>query len=55
MKKIKVAVVGAGQVANTIHLPSWKSITEAEVTAICDINKEFAEKTAAEWKVPNVY
>lgn len=55
MKKIRVAVVGAGQVANTIHLPSWKSIKEAEVTAICDINKEFAEKTAEEWKVPNVY
>jgi len=26
MKKVRIAVVGAGQVANTIHFPSCKNI-----------------------------
>lgn len=51
MNKVEVAIVGTGEVANTIHLPSWKNIKEAEVKGICDINRELAQKTANKWNI----
>jgi predicted dehydrogenase len=39
----------------TSHLPSWTKIPEAKVVAVCDVNKENAEKTAKKWKIPKVY
>jgi len=53
--KIKVAIVGAGNVANSMHLPAWKKIPEAEVVAVCDVNRENAERTAEKWKIPKIY
>ena len=53
--KIPVVVVGAGNVANGMHLPAWKKIPEVEVVAVCDTNRGYAEKTAKKWKVPKVY
>jgi predicted dehydrogenase len=53
--KITVAIVGAGNVANSMHLPSWAKISEAKVVAVCDVNKENAERTAKRWKIPKVY
>lgn len=53
MEKIEVAIVGTGDVANTIHLPSWKNIREAKVKGICDINRDLAQKTAERWGVPH--
>jgi predicted dehydrogenase len=53
--KIGIAIVGAGNVANSMHLPSWTKIPEAKVVAVCDVNKENAEKTAKKWKIPKVY
>jgi predicted dehydrogenase len=53
--KIMVAIIGAGNVANSMHLPSWAKIPEAKVVAVCDVNKENAERTAKRWKIPKVY
>lgn len=55
MGRISVAVVGAGNVANGMHLPAWRKIPETEVVAICDTNRERAEKTAKRWKIPKIY
>ena len=55
MKKIEVAIVGAGNVANSMHLPAWRRIPEVKITAVCDINKEYAERTAKNWKIPKIY
>ena len=53
--KITVAIVGAGNVANSMHLPSWTKIPEAKVVAVCDVNEENAERTAKKWKIPKIY
>lgn len=55
MKRIKVAIVGAGNVANSMHLPAWRKIPEVEVVVVCDTNREYAERTAEKWKIPKVY
>lgn len=44
-KKIKVALIGAGNIANT-HLSSYKKNKNAEIYAICDINESRLNETA---------
>lgn len=45
MKKIRIAMIGAGNIANT-HLESYKRLENAEVVAICDINPSRLKETA---------
>ncbi|MCX8178145.1 MAG: Gfo/Idh/MocA family oxidoreductase [Candidatus Bathyarchaeota archaeon] len=52
---VEVAIVGAGNAASTIHAPAWKDIRKARLIAVCDANKERAEKFAEIWKVPKIY
>jgi predicted dehydrogenase len=53
--KKPVCIVGAGNVANGMHLPSWMKIPEIEVVAVCDRNKEYAERTAKKWRIDSIY
>lgn len=52
---IKVAIVGAGEVVNGVHLPSWNKVRQAEIAAICDIDEAAARNTADHWKIPHYY
>jgi len=36
-------------------LPAWQNVKEADVVAVCDKNRENAERTAKNWKIPRVY
>lgn len=52
-KKVRVAIVGCGGIANQKHMPSLKAnANKAEMVAFCDIIKERADKAAAEFGVP---
>lgn len=48
-KKLKVAVVGCGGIANNKHLPALAKLEEVELVAFCDIVEERAEKAAKEF------
>lgn len=52
---IKIAIAGAGEVVNTVHLPSWKKVRDVRVAAVCDINGDAARNTAHHWKIPHYY
>ncbi len=59
MKKFRIGIIGCGFVAhgagtaNLVHMPSWvKMKDEVELVAFCDLIKEKAEKSAAEFGVP---
>lgn len=52
---IKLAVVGAGFIAEGEHLPCWKKIPQVEVVAVSDNNKERAESCARRWQIPGAY
>ena len=39
MEKIKVGMIGAGNIANT-HLDAYKKVPEVEVVCACDIDAE---------------
>jgi len=55
LRKIKVGIIGAGSLANSVHYPSLASIESAEISAICDINNERLQKTANKYGVKNRY
>lgn len=52
---VKVAIIGAGNVATEAHLPAWRRIPQAQVVAVCDVDKKRAEATAKRWKIPRQY
>ncbi|MGI6538000.1 MAG: Gfo/Idh/MocA family protein [Caldicoprobacterales bacterium] len=54
-KKVNVAVIGAGGIANNVHLPSLAQIEDANVAAICDLHEEKAKKAAEKFGIPSVY
>ena len=56
MKKcINIAVIGAGGVANSVHLPSLRDIPEANLVAICDLNLDKARAAADRYSISGVY
>lgn len=54
MKKIKLGIIGASSFAEA-HLYGINRIQNAEVVAICDIERERAEKLAKENEIPEIY
>ncbi len=48
----RVGVIGCGGIANKKHMPSLKKVERCEMVAFCDIVKERAEKSAAEFGAP---
>lgn len=55
MKKLKIAVIGAGQVARTAHINHYQSLPQAEVIAVCDTNMEAARQTAEAFGIPRCF
>ena len=53
--KIRVGVIGAGRWAASAHLPGFTRSPLSEVVAICDLDRNLAEKRAAEFGIPSVY
>ena len=53
--KTRIAMVGAGGMANGVHYPSLASFHDVEITAICDLNKERLNTTANTYKIENRY
>lgn len=49
----KAAVIGCGMISSN-HLKALLNIKNAEIYALCDIDKEKAERTAAEYKISKV-
>ena len=55
MEKIKVAIVGAGNIARSYHLPNYKKRDDVEITAIADIKIERAQKVAETFDIPKYF
>ena len=55
MGKVKIGLIGAGNIANT-HIDSYKRLGgECEIVAICDINESRLNETAAKYGIENKY
>lgn len=56
MKKLKVGIIGLGEVAQIIHLPILKSLSDRyEIAALCDISPTLLAWTGQHYNVSNLY
>jgi len=53
--KIRIAMIGAGGMANSVHYPSLTSFNDVEITAICDLNQERLNTTANTYNIEKRY
>lgn len=52
MKKVKVGIIGLGEVAQIIHLPILESLSDRfEIAAICDISDQLLEAIGERYRV----
>lgn len=54
-KKLRVVVIGAGDMANKVHYPSLASFEDVEIAAICDIDPKRLHETADKYAVGRRY
>lgn len=53
--KIRVAMIGAGNMANRVHYPSLASFDDVEIAAICDVDAARLAQTADKYGVARRY
>lgn len=53
--KLRVGIVGAGGIAQLIHLPIIKKLEDAEVVAIADVDLAKAASVAEKFKIPHFF
>jgi predicted dehydrogenase len=53
--KVRVAMIGAGSMANHVHYPSLASFADVEIAAICDLDAERLTATANKYEVEGRY
>ena len=55
-ESLRVAVIGAGGIANGAHIPGWKALgDQVEVVAVADVVRQSAERTAQQHGITGVY
>jgi len=52
MSKLRVGIVGAGNIAVNAHLPAYQSVDNVEIVAIADLNLERAKEAAEKYGIP---
>jgi predicted dehydrogenase len=55
MTKVRVAMIGAGRMANSVHYPSLASFDDVEIAAICDLDEDRLTATADKYGVERRY
>jgi predicted dehydrogenase len=55
MDKVRVAVIGAGALANQMHYPSLVSFDDVEVVACCDLLPDRLARTAERFGIAHTY
>jgi predicted dehydrogenase len=54
MRKLRIGVIGAGRWAGMAHLPGFARSPLAETVVLCDLDRDLAERRAAEFGIPEV-
>ncbi len=55
MKRLRMALIGSGQIAQVTHIPNYQSMEEVEIVGICDTRLEAAGRAADKFGIPNYY
>ncbi len=51
MSKVKIALIGAGSMANAFHYPSVTSFSDVEIVGLCDMDTSKLESTAKKFNI----
>lgn len=55
-KKLKVAVIGNGMIANAAHIPAYRNLRDKiEIVAVADVRQAAAKETADRYSIPKWY
>ena len=52
MSKLRIGIVGAGNIAVNAHLPAYKDCDNMDVVAICDLDADRAREAAEKFGIP---
>ncbi len=55
MDKLRVGIIGAGNIAQSAHLPAYAKRTDVEIVGIADLNLQRAQDAAAKFGIPHAY
>jgi len=55
MDKVRVALVGAGSMANSVHYPSLHELDDVELVGLCDLVEEKLQQTADRFEIDKRY
>jgi virulence factor len=55
VRKIRVGLIGAGGMANRVHYPSLAEFPDVEMAALCDLDEEKLQATAAKFGIERTY
>ncbi len=53
--QVRVALIGAGVLANRYHYPAIASLPDVTIAAVCDLVEAKAQATATQFGIPRVY
>ena len=51
MKKVRLAIIGAGFISQLAHLPSFYSNPKVKIVALCDLNKKLLDKVSKKFQI----
>ncbi len=54
-EKIRLALIGAGGMANGVHYPSLAEFPDVEMAGICDLAEEKLVATAKKFHIPRTF
>jgi predicted dehydrogenase len=54
IEALRIGVIGAGRWSASAHLPGWARSPLCRLAAVCDLDRELAERRAAEFGIPEV-
>lgn len=55
MKTVKLALIGAGDMANSVHYPSLKRFEDVQMAALCDLVPDKLHATAEKFEIDRTY
>jgi virulence factor len=54
-RRVRVAIIGAGGMANSVHYPSLASFSDVEIAAVCDVDAVRRDATADKYGIARRY
>lgn len=55
MNKLRMAIIGCGQVARVTHIPNYQKMEDVEIIAVCDANPDTARSVAEQFAIPEYF